>query len=365
MPGEEQRTQAGDAALTVAPADCTAPVHALRGKDLFSAVCRWGVHVSVGVFLLLAFLGLRGRNMGWGLTLRTAQAQPMEWESDLSDTALDLLERGTGGECADLLTCAVVPHTTIPRRYRIDPITYTVGPGDNVCSIADQFGISVDTILWNNGDLEDNPDYLALGDVLTVLPVSGVYHTVVKGDTLESIAAEYKANVQDIAAYEGNYLTEPVTLSVGQKLIVPGGSKPYTVRHVVAWSGQLPAGARRGSGVFGWPMSGFISQRYFDAHQAVDIAAPQGTPIKAADSGYVALVGRNDTGYGRYVLIDHGNGFQTLYAHFSMIFVEVGQSVGKGQVIGQCGSTGKSTGPHVHFEIKLNGVRRNPLIYLP
>jgi murein DD-endopeptidase MepM/ murein hydrolase activator NlpD len=111
-------------------------------------------------------------------------------------------------------------------------------------------------------------------------------------------------------------------------------------------------------------MSGYITDRYREFHRAVDIAAPKGTPVKAADSGYVAVVGRSDYGYGRYVVIDHGNGFQTWYAHFSVIVVQVGQSVGKGQVIGLCGSTGKSTGPHVHFEIRLNGVKRNPMIYL-
>lgn len=271
---------------------------------------------------------------------------------------------GTGGESEDLLLAAVVPHTTVPRRYRIEPITYTVQPGENVSTVADRFDISVETILWNNGTLEDNPDYLDLGDVLTILPVSGVYHTVAEDDTLESIAQEFKASVEDIISYEGNRLAEPYTLAVGQKLIVPGGRKPYKVRHVVAWSGEIPAGAKRGTGVFGWPMSGWISQRYHEYHQAVDIAGPKGTPIKAADSGYVAVTGRSDTGYGRYVLIDHGNGFQTLYAHFSVIYVEIGQSVAKGQTIGLCGSTGKSTGPHVHFELKLNGVRRNPLIYL-
>jgi murein DD-endopeptidase MepM/ murein hydrolase activator NlpD len=265
---------------------------------------------------------------------------------------------------SDLLISAVVPHTTVPIRYRIDPITYTVQPGDNPSIIADRFGVSVETILWNNGTLEINPDYLDLGDVLTILPVSGVYHTVAEGDTFESIAEQYKAQVEDIISFEGNYLQEPYDLAVGQKLVVPGGSKPYKIRHVVAWDGPIPEGANRGTGFFGWPMSGWISQRYHEYHPAVDIAAGDGTPIKAADSGYVAVVGRSDHGYGRYVLIDHGNGFQTLYAHFNVILVEVGHSVAKGQTIGLCGSTGKSTGPHVHFEIKLNGVRRNPLLYL-
>ncbi len=275
-----------------------------------------------------------------------------------------LLRGGIGGEAPDLLLAAVVPHTTIPRRYRIDPITYTVGSGDSVYGIAEQFGVSGETILWANGNLEDNPDYLVDGDVLIILPVSGVYHTVVKGDTLESIAKQYQAKVLDITSYEGNYLQEPYTLTEGQKLIVPGGSKPYKVRHVVAWSGTVPEGAKRGTGSFGFPISGFVSQPYSEYHRALDIAAPKGTPVKACDSGYVAVVGRSDTSYGRYVVIDHGNGYQTLYGHFDVIFVEVGQSVGKGQTIGLCGSTGKSTGPHVHLELILNGVKRNPALFL-
>ena len=275
-----------------------------------------------------------------------------------------LLRGGIGGEVPDLLLAAVVPHTTVPRRYRIDPITYTVGSGDSVCSIAEQFGVSMETVLWANGNLEDNPDYLGDGDVLTILPVSGVYHTVAKGDTLESIAKQFKTQAQDITAYEGNYLQEPYALKEGQKLIVPGGSKPYKVRHVVAWSGTVPEGAKRGTGRFGFPVTGFVSQPYSEYHRALDIAAPKGTLVKACDSGYVALVGRSDTSYGRYVVIDHGNGYQTLYGHFEVILVEVGQSVGKGQTIGLCGSTGKSTGPHVHLELILNGVKRNPALFL-
>ena len=272
--------------------------------------------------------------------------------------------QGVGGQEGEVLVCAVVPHTIIPRRYRIDPITYTVQSDDNVSNIAERFGVSMETVMWANDGLEDNPDFLADGDVLTILPVSGVYHAVVKGDTLESIAQAYKAGVADITAYEGNYMQEPYAITVGRKLIVPGGRKPYKPKSVVAWSGAIPAGAKRGSGVFGWPMSGRISQGFNEYHSAVDIAALQGTTIKAADSGYVALVARNDLSYGLHVLIDHGNGYQTLYAHFSAVYVKEGQSVSKGQTLGACGSTGKSTGPHLHFELKLNGARRNPFLYL-
>jgi len=293
-----------------------------------------------------------------------SRAAPPSSQPSAASLSPETLYNGTGGEMADSLLAAIVPHTTIPRRYRIDPITYTVGPGDSAYSIADKFEVSMETILWANGTLEDNPDFLADGDVLTILPVSGVYHTVVKGDTLESIAEKYKAQVDDIIHYEGNYMQEPYTITPGQKLIVPGGRKPYQVRRVVAWDGPIPTDAKRGSGSFGWPMSGFISTSYDQYHHGIDIAGPKGTPIKASDSGYVALVGRNDTSYGLYVLLDHGNGYQTLYGHFSAILVEVGQSVAKGQTIGLCGSTGKSTGPHVHFEIRLNGAYRNPMLFL-
>jgi LysM repeat protein len=226
----------------------------------------------------LAFLAvvsltlLLGRAILCGAALReseaaTAPTVPVTPNTSVLAQGQELLG-GTGGEVADLLVGAVVPHTTIPRRYRIDPITYTVQTGDNVSSIAEQFGVSVETILWNNGSLEDNPDYLGLGDVLTVLPVSGVYHTVVKGDTLETIAQQYKVIVEDIVRYEGNYMTESFIVTVGQKLIVPGGRKPYQVRHVVAWSGEIPKDAKRGTGVFGWPISGYITQRYYEYHTA-------------------------------------------------------------------------------------------------
>jgi murein DD-endopeptidase MepM/ murein hydrolase activator NlpD len=346
---------------------------ALRGLARSGALWRWAYHAA---FLTLLVSGLSLLNAGKQLLLRQPLVAGLDslalnqvavpaaqWVQSDSETE-PFAEGGIGGEEADVLIQAVVPHTTIPRRYRIDPITYTVQAGDNVSTIADQFGVSVETVLWNNGNLEDNPDYLSLGDVLTILPVSGVYHTAEKGDSLESIAKKYKVEVEAITSYEGNYLSEPFTLTVGQKLIVPGGRREYQTRHVVAWSGTVPSSAKRGTGIFGWPVSGYITQRYSEAHPAADIGVVVGTPVKAADSGYVAVVGRSDTGYGLYVLVDHGNGFQTLYAHFSMIYVEVGQSVTKGQPLGASGNTGKSTGPHLHFEIKLNGVRRNPFIYL-
>jgi len=251
-----------------------------------------------------------------------------------------------------------------PELRRRGIITYTVQTGDTLYGLAQKFGISADTIMWANGRLEDHPDLLEVGQVLTILPVDGIYHTVQKGETLASIAKKYKVDVSAILECEYNNL-EGADIVPGQKIIVPGGKKPYKPRVVHVYSGPIPQGAAKGTGAFVWPTSGVITQKFWARHKAIDIGAPTGTPVVAADSGYVVKAGWSKYGYGNYIVIDHGNGFQTLYAHLSAILVQVGQSVAKGTRIGSVGSTGRSTGPHLHFEIRYNGVQRNPLGYLP
>jgi murein DD-endopeptidase MepM/ murein hydrolase activator NlpD len=260
---------------------------------------------------------------------------------------------------------SAVPHTTIPDRPRLEIITYTVQPGDTVFGIAEQFHISPETIMWSNGDLEQHPDDLYIGQMLTILPVSGVYYKVAAGDTVESIAKKFSAKSDDIVKYELNRLKEGQEPVAGQMLIVPGGEKPYVPRYVSHYTGPIPAGSARGTGSFGWPVSGYITQRYWSQHRALDIGAPAGTPVYASDSGYVVFAGWDNSGYGNLIVIDHGNGFITYYAHLIRIAVRVGDSVGKGQQIGAVGSTGHSTGPHLHFEIQYRGVQRNPATYLP
>jgi murein DD-endopeptidase MepM/ murein hydrolase activator NlpD len=265
----------------------------------------------------------------------------------------------------DGLARAAVPFTLIPERPRIEIITHTVQPGDTLYDIAGKYNISAETVMWANG-MELNPDLLRLGQGLAILPVDGILHTVEKNDTVEGVAKKYKATAAAIVNFEWNGLNprQPV-LQVGQKIIVPAGKKDPVVRQVQIYSGPVPAGARRGSGRFVWPASGSITQGYKPLHQGIDIGAWTGSQVKASDSGYVALAGWSDYGYGYYVVLDHGNGFQTLYAHLSRYFVNAGESVGQGAVIGLVGSTGNSTGPHLHFEIRQNGVNRNPFGFLP
>ncbi len=271
------------------------------------------------------------------------------------------------------------PVTNTPKRIRLNVVKYTVQSGDTVSDIADQFGVSADSILWANPKLEDNPDMLSIGQELNIPPVSGVLYTVLSGDSVQKIADKFKTSkfpsntlVTNIVNLEFNQQLHDLkppdyALTVGQFLMVPDGSKPYIPRVVNAYSGPIPPSAARGTGNFGWPVSGRITQKFWARHPGIDIGAPKGTPIYAADSGYVVVAGWDPepVSYGFMILINHGNGFMTRYGHLSAFNTQVGDSVKKGQLIGRVGSTGNSTGPHLHFEIIKDGVRRNPFNYLP
>ena len=193
-----------------------------------------------------------------------------------------------------------------------------------------------------------------------------------QGDTLEKLAEWYKAEVQSIIECTYNGLDpENPAINPGDKLIVPGGIKPYVPRSVSVYKGPIPANAERGTGVFVWPATGRLTDRFgFRTHSGrwhngLDIASLKGSPVVAADSGFVTFAGWTDVGYGNLVVIDHRNGYETRYAHLQAFFVTAGQSVGQGTVIAAMGSTGNSSGPHVHFEIRHKGVRKNPEMYLP
>ncbi len=262
---------------------------------------------------------------------------------------------------------SAIPFTLVQVEPSKEIQYYTVQPGDTVLGIAEKYGIDPETIIWSNSGLDKHVELIRAGDSLAILPINGAYHEVVAGDTLSSLADEYDVTMDAIVGYLPNGLQDNAgPLTVGQQLVIPGGSKPFQEQFVTAYNGPVPASAPIGSGDFVWPASGPITQRFWSAHPGMDIGGWANAPVKAADSGYVTLAANGwNTGYGNYVVIDHGNGFSSLYAHLNSIYVYPGESVARGQAIGGLGNTGNSTGPHLHFEIRYQNVPYNPLGYLP
>jgi murein DD-endopeptidase MepM/ murein hydrolase activator NlpD len=264
-------------------------------------------------------------------------------------------------------TTGVMETTTLESiKPRSEVVEYTVKEGDTVSTIADRFGVSIDTIRWEN-NLKSVKD-IKEGDVLRILPVSGLSHKVQHGETIYSIAKKYQVDAQAIVNWPYNSFAndETFALAVGQDLIVPDGVMPKEQPTTPRYYAEVPAaGTITGTGQFAWPVNGRITQYFVWYHQGIDIANSSAPPILAADSGTVTLVGwPAPWAYGNRVLIDHGNGFSTLYAHLSAIYVSAGQAVSRGQTIGKMGSTGRSTGVHLHFEIRNSGNSVNPLSYL-
>ena len=255
-------------------------------------------------------------------------------------------------------------HTEVSRRPRREIVTYHVIGGDTIIGIAKRFNISAESVLWANERTELNPEYLRLGQELVIPPTTGVLHEAKAGDTVDSIAKKYKVDVSVVTDLESNGLTPPFVLSPGQRVMVPGGEKPYQPKVVYGYTGAVPAQATRGSGNFVWPLGGILTQGFWTGHRAIDIGVRLGSAVLTSDSGFVVLVANDDYGYGKHVMVNHGNGFETLYAHLSTILVSPGQTVRKGQPIGLSGSTGRSTGPHLHFEVRYYGQQLNPLNYL-
>lgn len=261
------------------------------------------------------------------------------------------------------------PHTNISQKPRSEIIDYEVQSGDTISSIAQKFGISTDTIKWAN-DIT-NVNQVKPGDKLKILPVTGVSHTVKSGDTLQSVAKKYSAEAQAIVDFPFNDVPDNFELKVGQLLIIPDGSPPEVKvppkpkPKYLAQGPSSPAFSAPGGGQFIWPAGGQITQYFAWYHPGVDIANRNAPGIAASDGGTVLVAGWPDgAGYGNRVVLDHGNGYRSMYAHLSNVYVSVGETVSRGQLIGQMGSTGRSTGTHLHLEIHYNGVPVNPLAIL-
>jgi hypothetical protein len=284
-------------------------------------------------------------------------------------------------------------HTNIPSRPRQDIIKYTIAKGDTVIGIAQKFNLKAQTIMFGNYyTLRDDPHNLSIGAELNILPVDGYYYEWHEGDGLNGVAKNLNVAPEDIINFPLNKLDMATigsysnpNIKPGTWLIVPGGNRPYT-----SWSAPVgitrsnPAIARvMGAGSCGKIMDGAIGLGYFiwptightlsgfdyspdTNHRGIDIGGNTGEPIFSADAGVIVYAGWNDWGYGNMIMVDHGNGWQSLYAHLNSVGVICGQSVDQGTVIGTLGSTGRSTGSHLHFELMHSIYSKvNPWSYLP
>lgn len=257
--------------------------------------------------------------------------------------------------------------TQISVKPRDSVVAYVVREGDTLSSLAVRFDVSEQTIQWQNG-LDDDA-VLKPGQKLEIPPVTGMVHKVKRGETIHSIAKTYEVDPQQIINWPFNTFIndETFALAVGQLLIVPDGIKPKAAPppEYLARRRETPdAGSVSATGDFVWPTSGGITQYFVWYHPAVDIANRAAPDVLAADSGVVTLVQYQRWAYGNHVIIDHGNGYTTLYAHLSSIYVNQGQTISRGSALGRMGSTGRSSGIHLHFEIRQNGIAQNPLAYL-
>ncbi|MEN8241693.1 MAG: M23 family metallopeptidase [Chloroflexota bacterium] len=327
-------------------------------------------------------------------------------DSAANGDPLDALGNGSGGAVEEIVLPEYIkpdaayvwgsdgidrqaePLTVIPSRPRTDVSLYEVQAGDNLFTIAEQFGISPETILWSNYDtLLDNPATLQIGMTLHILPVDGVYYRYNAGESLTSISIALRTEVEKIIEYPGNgldpYETDPDDPPIpdGTWLIIPDGERELADWGPPAISRSNPASAAYyggghcgaiyegpvGSLNFIWPTPAtYLSGYHYSPgiHEAIDIGGNEGNAIWAVDTGVVVYAGWSEYGYGNMVVIDHGSGWQSAYAHLQYFYVGCGEAVYQGATIGALGNTGNSSGAHLHFELRGPGGRVNPMDYL-
>lgn len=352
----------------------------------------FGTHVFLLAIILVLALGLRqlyvlsepGQEGGNFFAAATASPSPDRTMALLPDIS-GLIPQVNGIQRLARL------HTDVPSRPRQEVETYLVRQGDTLFGIAEKFGLKPETILWSNQlVLADNPHSLRPGQELNILPVNGAYYRWSAGDGLNGVARYYHVTPEEIINFPTNRL-DPIALGdlshpdieAGAWLVIPGGTRDF-----VSWSAPaipldnpevatvLGPGACKniqgglvGSGAFIWPSNNHYLSGYDYVpganHPGIDIAGNEGDTVYAADNGVIVYAGWNNWGYGNVIVINHGNGWQTLYAHLSSYVISCGQFVYQGNAIGAIGSTGNSDGAHLHFEMMYNAVRVNPHDYLP
>src|SRR5688572_15420370 len=340
-----------------------------RKVDRFTLVS-WAVTAFIVAALLVSTVLYKNANPP---SQNTPQATI---EPGIETPVVEVPAIGTDGSGSSFILRDLQLKTNIPERPRYKSLVYRVSRGDAMLSIAEEFKIKYESILYVNTDLEDNPHNLKPGMELLIPPVDGLYHEWEEGDTFDTVAEEFFANPEDIINFPGNNidLTDP-KVETGSIVMIPGGS-----RELRNWAQDLPTegrGANTGTGEiegnvcgggpvasgFGWPASSHVisGNGYGPGHLGIDIQAADGEAVYAAGSGIVTMAqGGWNYGYGNVVQIDHGNGYVTVYAHLSVINVGLCTPVGQGTVVGGAGNTGNSFGTHLHFEVRQGGSNVNP-----
>ena len=338
--------------------------------------------VGGGVFFIIRYKGSEMENSFTVSAAESGGQQDLDFSVTLPSFSTERI-KPTG-----IRRYAVI-NTTIPVRSSIEVTAYEVQSGDNLFMIANQFDLKPETVLWGNYEvLQDNPQFLRPGQQLNILPIDGVYYQWTDNDTLPEVAGFFGVNPDIILNYPGNrvdlYQADITTtpFEVGNWVIVPDGKRalkdwgpPAIVRTNPAVASYYGAGAcgsiyegAIGSGSFIWPTVGtYISGYDYNPgiHPGLDITGAEGNVVFAADSGVVVYSGWSEYGYGIMIVIDHGTGWQTAYAHLSAAAVTCGQSVNRGSRIGGVGNTGNSSGAHLHFEMRSAGYGKvNPWNYV-
>jgi murein DD-endopeptidase MepM/ murein hydrolase activator NlpD len=357
----------------------------LKSKsDLFISIGAWLIALSLVALAIYLGWQLRSAPASVSQPAMAAAAQSPGGTSEPIENTQVALPAFLQAEPVFFIARRSSLHTIIPNRPHGEVRDYTVSTGDSVFEIAQRFNIKPETLLWANYEqLNDNPDLLSLGMELKIPPVDGVFYEWQEGDTVESVAARFEATVEDILTWpENNLDLMNPTVDPGALVMVPGGHREFrqwiipTIPRgragvsVALYGAGACEGAYDGafgSGTFIWPAGNhsLSGNDYWSGHLGIDIAAGEGAPIYAADSGVVVFAGWANGGYGNMVMIDHGNGYQSLYGHMSSVSVGCGRSAGQGAIIGYSGSTGNSTGAHLHFEVRYQGGFVSPWFILP
>ena len=335
---------------------------------------RFASHALVAAVVLVSLLAMGGRIVPAGSTgdsrlLGAGIAYPNA--AAIRDAVSDTGQRAAVTESAAEAGPTAAPETPIF-------VTHPVAEGESLSTIAEQHGVSVDYLIWNNPEVGADPNMLIAGEELLVPAVSGIVYDVRLGDTISGIAATYSVDPAEIISFTANKLTTPDIILEGMVLLLPGAvppaPPPAPVEEELAPvpGAAPPAFARQAAAAvssgFIWPVNGTMwwgfGPRWGSFHKGIDLGAGYGTPVVAAASGQVVLA-TSGGGYGNYIIVRHGDGLETLYAHLSDIYVSLGQYVGQGEIIGAVGCTGWCTGNHLHFEVYAGSTPVNPVLYLP